>query len=122
MQTKKNSLIIDAYNANPTSMMASVSNFIQLKMPNKILILGDMKELGSEALHEHEIIVEMLKKAGIKDVYLIGECFSDILSDFETFKTVDDFILWLNSNTIVDSTVLIKGSNSMRLKRLVEYL
>lgn len=125
-ETEKNRLIIDAYNANPTSMKASLSNFLQMSFPNKIVILGDMKELGEQSEEEHRAIVELLLDSSLKDAFLIGPCFKQVISktssSFHTYNDVDEFLIWLQQNPIQHAMVLIKGSNSMRLIKVVDFL
>ena len=75
-KTADNTLIIDAYNANPTSMMASISNFRNMQAENKMLILGDMRELGKDSADEHQKIADYLEECGFKDVVLVGELFA----------------------------------------------
>ncbi len=121
-ETKKNKLIIDAYNANPTSMKASLSNFIQMSLPYKIVILGDMKELGSQSEEEHEAIVKLLSDPSLKNAFLIGPCFKKANTSFNSYNDVDEFLLWLKQNPIQDAVILIKGSNSMHLMKVVDFL
>jgi UDP-N-acetylmuramoyl-tripeptide--D-alanyl-D-alanine ligase len=121
-ETDKNKLIIDAYNANPTSMKASLTNFLQMPEPNKVVILGDMKELGNESKDEHNSIIKILNDSTLKNVYLVGPCFEQTNAPFNTFNNVDNLLDWLKSNPINDSLVLIKGSNSMNLIKVVDYL
>ena len=122
-ETEKNKIIIDAYNANPTSMEASLSNFLQLSFPNKAVILGDMKELGEQSDKEHEKIVKILaSEPSLSKVFLIGNCFKQTNSVFNTYADVDEFLRWLQKNPVQDMMILIKGSNSMNLKKVVDYL
>jgi len=121
-ETGKNKLIIDAYNANPTSMKASLSNFFQLSFPNKIVILGDMKELGSQSGEEHGDMVKLLSDTSLKEAFLIGPCFKQANTAFYAYNDVDEFLAWLQQNPIQDATILIKGSNSMNLMKVVDFL
>ena len=121
-ETGKNKLIIDAYNANPTSMKAALSNFLQMSFPNKIVILGDMKELGEQSEEEHRAIVKLLSESSLKKAFLIGSCFKQTNSSFHTYNDVDEFLVWLQQNPIQDAMILIKGSNSMRLMKVVDFL
>ncbi|HOI26287.1 MAG TPA: UDP-N-acetylmuramoyl-tripeptide--D-alanyl-D-alanine ligase [Paludibacteraceae bacterium] len=118
----RNQLIIDAYNANPTSMNASLHNFLQMNKPNKIVILGDMKELGADSMKEHVAIAELLEKSDLKDVFLVGPCFMESTDQFHRFETTDELIDWLRLNPINNSNLLIKGSNSMHLTKVVDLL
>ncbi len=121
-ETGKNKLVIDAYNANPTSMKASLTNFFQMSFPDKTVILGDMKELGEQSEEEHQAIVELLSESSLKNVFLIGPCFKQTNSSFHTYNNVDEFLQWLQQSPIQDAVILIKGSNSMRLMKVVDFL
>ncbi len=116
-------IILDAYNANPSSMEVALENFNNLTDNPKIIVLGDMFELGETAQNEHQIIAEISEKTDATSVYLIGELFSKTntkkASKFERF---DDFIKILNPSDFENSTLLIKGSRGMALERLLDYL
>ncbi len=121
-QTEKNTLIIDAYNANPTSMHAALKNFADLHAANKMVILGEMRELGAESGEEHQRLLDFLVRSGFERVWLIGECFEEKHPAFPVFHTVDDVIEEIKAAPISGYTILIKGSNSNKLFRLPEYL
>lgn len=122
--TASNKLIVDAYNANPTSMKAALDNFFSLKSESeKALVLGDMRELGVDSETEHNKIVEMIAASGIKKVMLVGECFAAAAKDgMSTFNNVDELISVLADNKLNGCLVLIKGSNSIKLTKVVEHL
>ncbi|OFX83828.1 MAG: UDP-N-acetylmuramoyl-tripeptide--D-alanyl-D-alanine ligase [Bacteroidetes bacterium GWF2_33_16] len=124
IKSKLNNIFLDAYNANPTSIEASLLNFIEMKVENKCLILGDMLELGSEAVKEHERVLEIIKDSNFQKIILVGDVFSKINSPANYFKfiNVNQTILWLEKNKIVNSNVLIKGSRGIQLERIVDYL
>ena len=124
ISTSSNKLIVDAYNANPTSMKAALDNFISLKSDSeKALILGDMLELGKDSEAEHGKIVEMIAASGIKKVMLVGQNIASVAkSGMSTFKNVDELIPVLTDNKLNGCLILIKGSNSMKLTKVVEYL
>jgi len=124
ISTSSNKLIVDAYNANPTSMKAALDNFISLKSDSeKALILGDMLVLGKDSEAEHGKIVEMIAASGIKKVMLVGQNFASVAkSGMSTFKNVDELIPVLTDNKLNGCLILIKGSNSMKLTKVVEYL
>ncbi len=124
ISTASNKLIVDAYNANPTSMKAALDNFITLKSESeKALILGDMLELGNDSETEHRKIVEMIAASGIKKVMLVGQNFASVAkSGMSTYKNVDELIFVLTENKLKGCLVLIKGSNSMKLTKVVEHL
>ncbi|MFT4684245.1 MAG: UDP-N-acetylmuramoyl-tripeptide--D-alanyl-D-alanine ligase [Flavobacteriaceae bacterium] len=120
-----NKIILDAYNANPTSMLAALENFKQAKGENKILFLGDMFELGSEAVNEHQYIASYIEENKIGLTYLIGENFYKIKSNsthihkFQSFEELKDQI---KENPLVNSLILIKASRGMALERILDFL
>jgi len=122
IKTDKNSLIVDAYNANPTSMEAALTNFAAIQFPHKSVILGDMLELGEESENEHKKVVENLQKYNFDNVFLIGEIFAKINSDYKNFKNIDEFTAFLQQNPIENSTILLKGSNGIKLEKTLEIL
>ena len=120
-----NQIILDAYNANPSSMAVAIENFLQLDSPNKIMILGDMFELGAESKKEHQEIVDSLLKEVSVRCYFVGEAFylSKVDStQFEFYETFDAFSNSLKDVDIENSTILIKGSRGMALERTLEFL
>lgn len=120
IQKNGNEIILDAYNANPSSMTAAIGNFIQLENKNKIAILGDMFELGEESLLEHKKIIELLENETKIITYFIGKDFfknqiqASHLNFFESFETFSDY---LKLNLPNNSLILIKGSRGMALER-----
>lgn len=117
-----NKIILDAYNANPTSMRAALSSFEKLK-GNKIAILGDMFELGQDAQREHENIASLAISLNIDKVILVGENFykTNIISDkLKKHNSFSDLIEVFSITTIKASTLLIKGSRGMALERLLD--
>ena len=122
--TSRNHLIIDAYNANPTSMMAALKNFRDMDVTPKMAILGDMKELGACSLDEHRKIVAFLDEAGIDNVWLVGDQFTATANSekYLTFAHVNEVIETLQKEEIQDFYILIKGSNSMKLAQAISYL
>ena len=117
-------IILDAYNANPTSMLAAIKNLKQLKDENKYLFLGDMFELGSEAAKEHQEIVNFLESNFTKNIYIIGENFYKTNSIESTHKlsSFEDLKLHLNALKLHNATVLIKGSRGMALERIMDFI
>lgn len=117
-----NKIILDAYNANPTSMKAALDNLSQLKDSKKIAILGDMFELGESAKKEHQTIAEYALSLNIDGVYLVGSNFYNSQIDSKQityFKSFEDLEKVFNSSLVEDSTILIKGSRGMALERLL---
>ena len=117
-----NTIILDAYNANPTSMKAALENFSTIKSDNKIAILGDMFELGKESEQEHQLIADLCKKLYLKNVFLIGDLFSKTKTDFKKFKTFNILQNHLDNNTFKKHLVLVKGSRGMALERVLSLI
>ena len=121
-ETADNHLIIDAYNANPTSMMAALENFRLMEVQNKVAVLGDMKELGEGSLDEHRKIVAFLGECGFERVVLVGAEFGKANVSFEHYPDVEAVKTLFAENKPVGKFVLIKGSNSMKLAQLKDIL
>lgn len=121
-KTADNTLIIDAYNANPTSMAAAIGNFSNMEAEKKMLILGDMRELGKESAAEHQKVVDCLEACGFEDVVLVGEQFAATRHTYPTYPDVHTLIAALQADKPCGKTILIKGSNGIRLGTIVEYL
>ncbi|WP_336070643.1 UDP-N-acetylmuramoyl-tripeptide--D-alanyl-D-alanine ligase [Mesoflavibacter sp. CH_XMU1404-2] len=118
-----NKIIMDAYNANPSSMEVALDNLNKLSDNRKIAILGDMFELGNDAPSEHQNIADLVTKLNLDKIYLIGENFNKIYSKndkIEIFSSFENFKL--NFKEISNSTILIKGSRGMALERVLELL
>ena len=122
-QTANNTLIIDAYNANPTSMQAALNNFFDMKVQNKSLIIGEMKELGENTQNEHQKIVDLISKHNLSNVFLVGKNFKQ--TNHHHFPVYDDsntFKEYLLANPLKDQYILIKGSNSVHLENCIDIL
>jgi UDP-N-acetylmuramoyl-tripeptide--D-alanyl-D-alanine ligase len=122
VQKKSNKVILDAYNANPSSMKVAIENFANAAGDNKILILGAMAELGNDSHKEHELIIEEIKKHQWKDVLLVGGDFMNIEHPFTTFTSSDELGNWMRSKNITDCFLLIKGSRSMQMEKVLDYI
>lgn len=123
VKTDRNTLVVDAYNANPTSMLAALDNFRLMKADAPLLILGDMRELGDASASEHLKIVDTIRKYGFKEVLFVGQEFTQAAGTaFRCFPNVDELNAWLKANPVSGKTVLIKGSNSIGLTKTVENL
>ncbi len=118
MQTEKNTLIVDAYNANPTSMAAALDNFKTIASDQeKMVILGGMGELGPGSDEEHDKIRAKIAETGVKHVWLVGKQWGKY-----DFETVEEVIAHLAENPVKDKLILVKGSNSQKLFKLPEHL
>jgi UDP-N-acetylmuramoyl-tripeptide--D-alanyl-D-alanine ligase len=117
-------IILDAYNANPSSMLAALKNFKQLDVDNKYLFLGDMFELGDEAEKEHQSIVEYLKKNFKNNIFLIGENFFKTKTEANIlkFSNFEDLKPMLKKIKLSDANLLIKGSRGMALERILDFI
>jgi len=121
-QTEQNTLIIDAYNANPTSMAAALKNFQQYNAPRKAVILGSMKELGTQSEEEHKSLAFKIAESNFDRVFLIGSEFHQTNSDYPIFDTVDIFTDYLKEQPMQGYTILIKGSRGNQLESVVPFL
>ena len=118
-------LILDAYNANPSSMAAALENFNQMEEAPKIAILGDMFELGSMARDEHETILQILEQSRIDKAYVVGKNFyetSITLKKVKKFESFEEFREWIQPSEVNAGAILIKGSRGMALERVLELL
>ena len=127
-KTERNTLIVDAYNANPTSMEAALKNFSNVESDNKVAMLGDMLELGSESVAEHVRIAEMAISLGLKRVCFVGAEFAKALESISTddgvvaFATSAELTEWLKETGLSDAVILIKGSRGTRMEKTMEAL
>ena len=123
IKTAKNNILLDAYNANPTSMKAALHSFLDLKSKHKMVILGDMLELGQYAQSEHQAIVDILKESNIQDAILVGPLFgttnAEGLNYFDNTQLVKKHFA---KQAIQDHTILIKGSRGIALEQLLDHL
>jgi len=129
-KTSSNTLIVDAYNANPTSMTASIRNFSRIDCPGmlKIAILGDMWELGAESVSEHRTIIEMLRNLRIERIIFVGHEFGKALDGINTdenlqhFASREELEQHIQQKPITNSYILIKGSRGMALEKIINLL
>lgn len=122
VQKGGNKIILDAYNANPSSMKAAVENFARAEGANKVLVLGAMAELGAESLTEHKALIAEIEKHPWKDVLLVGGDFLRSGHPFLSFAAPDEAGAWLQAQNIRDAFLLIKGSRSMQMEKVLNYL
>jgi UDP-N-acetylmuramoyl-tripeptide--D-alanyl-D-alanine ligase len=117
-----NKIILDAYNANPSSMTAAVQNFALLQRDNKMLVLGAMAELGKDSIAEHEALAKLIAQYNWKEVILVGGDFMKIDHPFRKFADANEAAKWLGEQNIKESYLLIKGSRSMQMEKVLEHL
>lgn len=124
VNTTINTLICDAYNANPTSMKLAIDDFLLMNSVKKVLILGDMFELGENSEKEHVKLIKYVKDKSFSRIILIGKNFSAVNQTLQilAFIDVDSFVKWLDKNPVKSSYILIKGSRGMKLERIIDYL
>jgi UDP-N-acetylmuramoyl-tripeptide--D-alanyl-D-alanine ligase len=124
IETAKNHIIMDAYNANPTSMRAALINFASICGGKHLLILGDMRELGTASEEEHRNILGLMKELGFKEALLVGSnfCAYNKNPDWLTFENVKELCQHLENKPISGKTILIKGSHSVQLEKVLPLL
>lgn len=122
VQTADNTLIVDAYNANPTSMKAAIDNFARMEAPGKMLILGDMRELGADSHALHQEVIDHLEACGLTDVVLVGQEFAGTRHHFLSYPDATTLIEDLRRQRSAGKTILIKGSNSLHLDTVAKAL
>lgn len=121
-KTDNNELIIDAYNANPSSMKVALDNFITMPVQPKAIILGDMRELGPTSDELHAEVVAQIKKGQFDKVFLCGEHFSKVGKEFSPFATTEAMVEELRKQPLKGYHILIKGSHSTGLEKLADIL
>ncbi|MEI9945546.1 MAG: UDP-N-acetylmuramoyl-tripeptide--D-alanyl-D-alanine ligase [Chitinophagaceae bacterium] len=119
MEKGSNKIILDAYNANPSSMKLAIENFSKLKSDNKVLMLGAMAELGEESLDEHQAIVDLIKQYNWKQVALVGGDFLKIKHPYLQFENATQTKEWLQQQHFENAHLLIKGSRSMQMEKVL---
>lgn len=115
-----NKIILDAYNANPSSMKLAIENFSGIQADNKVLMLGGMAELGKASLEEHKDIVGLLKKYNWKNVVLVGGDFLKFEHPYIKFKYVSEAKAWLQKQSFENTYLLIKGSRSIQMEKVLD--
>ena len=114
-----NEVILDAYNANPSSMKLAVDNFSKMNKQNKMVCLGGMRELGADTLMEHQMLIDQLKETNWKQVMLVGSEFKPCNHNFLYFDTVLEAKAWLQAQELKGYTLLIKGSRGIQMEQLI---
>jgi UDP-N-acetylmuramoyl-tripeptide--D-alanyl-D-alanine ligase len=120
LQKGSNEIILDAYNANPTSMRAAIINFSETQLPNKILWIGGMKEMGSEELNEHRELVALISKYQWQDVILVGREFEKVHGAYTWFENSLEAAAYIKDHQPVNSSILLKGSRGSKMEALIE--
>ncbi|MFY0626089.1 MAG: UDP-N-acetylmuramoyl-tripeptide--D-alanyl-D-alanine ligase [Reichenbachiella sp.] len=121
LEIGSNKVVLDAYNANPSSMEAALENLVQMKGEKKIALLGEMKELGEYSLEEHKKIVRLADQLGVNTTFWVGNEFIIATDNKDScFENVDDLIKFLGKKPFSGTTVLIKGSRSVQMEKLTE--
>ena len=119
IETKNNTLILDAYNANPSSMTSMLYSFAKQNYKNKLCVLGDMLEMGSTSSQEHKIIIDLVNKLKLECIF-IGKEFAEVHK--QAYSNTDTFSEFLKEKPIKKKTILLKGSRGIALERLVKLL
>jgi len=114
-----NTFILDAYNANPTSMRAAIENFANIHSSHKILLLGGMMELGKDSIEEHTALIELIRKYQWGQVILVGGDFGKIAHTYQFFNNATEAAEWFNSQRFENTYFLIKGSRSMQMEKIL---
>ncbi|NPA35323.1 MAG: UDP-N-acetylmuramoyl-tripeptide--D-alanyl-D-alanine ligase [Chlorobi bacterium] len=125
LKTEKNEILLDAYNANPTSMQKALDNFRNIDGTQKALILGGMKELGYESSYEHKELINKIKNINAAIIFLVGPEFVPTLTlipEAVHFKDVNELIKYIKENPVTNHKILIKGSRNNKLEKVITYL
>ena len=119
IEKDSNKIILDAYNANPSSMKLAIENFAKKNSENKILMLGAMAELGKQSLQEHQGIIDLIKKYSWKEVVLVGGDFLNLSHPFLSFENSLQAKEWFSKQQFQNSYILVKGSRSMQMEKIL---
>ncbi|MBN1253228.1 MAG: UDP-N-acetylmuramoyl-tripeptide--D-alanyl-D-alanine ligase [Bacteroidales bacterium] len=126
LKTQKNTLIVDAYNANPSSMNLAIKNFVEIKKSGKVLILGDMFELGNDSIDEHIKIIDLINNYKFDNVILVGKDFfrqSELKQNkYLYFKNTDELVVYIKNKPLTNKYILLKASRGIMLEKVIEYL
>jgi len=121
--TAQNTILLDAYNANPSSMELAINSFAQMPLKNKVLIAGDMRELGIYSEEEHRKILTLIESCSFSQVFLVGEEFTKVNdTEFLSFPNVEEFRKYLIANILKNNSVFIKGSRGIKLETIIDLL
>jgi UDP-N-acetylmuramoyl-tripeptide--D-alanyl-D-alanine ligase len=117
-----NTIILDAYNANPSSMQVAIENFAKMEGDNKYLFLGGMMELGQDSVDEHQQLIGLLQKHQLKNIVLVGGDFAKVNHPYQFFEDVNAAAESLKINLPAHAQILIKGSRSVKMEKLLDVL
>jgi len=120
LKWNNNDVILDAYNANPSSMQLAIENFAKLNAQHKIVCIGGMKELGDTSLTEHQVLIHLLEKNEWEKVILVGGDFENCKHNYLYFPNALDAKTWLAQQQFNNRTILIKGSRGIRMEQVIE--
>ena len=120
MKLGSNTIIMDAYNANPSSMKVAIENFASMAGENKVLVLGAMAELGEESIKEHKEIIALINRYNWKSVALTGGDFLKVDHPYLSFSSSDEAAQWFRSQHFQDTIFLIKGSRSAKMEQVIK--
>jgi UDP-N-acetylmuramoyl-tripeptide--D-alanyl-D-alanine ligase len=116
---QNNEVILDAYNANPSSMKLAVENFAKLNKANKVVCIGGMRELGADTSLEHQMLIDQLKENNWSEVVLVGAEFKNCNHSYHYFDTVQEAKAWFDSKQFSGYSILIKGSRGIQMEKLI---
>ncbi len=119
IQKNSNTIILDAYNANPSSMQVAIQNFSKLEAAQKVLLLGSMAELGAESQQEHQQLINLIQTHNWKEVALVGDGFGELSHPYLQFKNSNEAAAWFRAQNFSHTHFLIKGSRSMKMETIL---
>ncbi|MBV9963094.1 MAG: UDP-N-acetylmuramoyl-tripeptide--D-alanyl-D-alanine ligase [Parafilimonas sp.] len=119
LEIGSNKIILDAYNANPSSMKVAIENFSHINSNNKVLVLGGMMELGDESIQEHENLIKLIQQNNFTNVILVGGNFKHTHQSFTYFDKADEATAYIKQQNFHDAYLLIKGSRSMQMEKVL---
>lgn len=120
MKQGSNIFIMDSYNANPSSMKAAIENFSEMNVSNKVLLIGEMRELGEDSQMEHQAIVDLMLQYPWNNVVLVGELFQNINHPYLHFNSALDAREWFQSQHFENTTFLLKGSRGIKMEEVIQ--
>ena len=120
IKSGSNTVILDAYNANPSSMAAAIENFAAMDSNKKILVLGGMMELGEDSIKEHRDIIDLIKKNNWYKVAVAGKDYADVPEDILKFNSAEETAVWFRQENFENAFILVKGSRGMQMEKILE--